>query len=141
MWFGGESGLSLYDGQKWTRFAQLGYLTHEITSLAQGSDGTIWVGTPGGIARFDGIEWTFFPIPDVADEEFFPSLTVAPDGMVWIWAPPYRLYQFDGQTFTLYTDLESVLAESSAWSGSIVADDEGNIWIANWGLGLYRFQP
>ncbi len=55
MWFGGDSGVELYDGHGWRRFTQDdGLIWNDIAAKAfwGDTDGSVWIGTGGGASHF-----------------------------------------------------------------------------------------
>ena len=57
LWFGGDNGVSVFDGSKWRQYDQAdGLIWNNCTTNAfyADQDGSIWIGTARGLSRFRG---------------------------------------------------------------------------------------
>jgi ligand-binding sensor domain-containing protein len=58
-WFGTESGISMFDGTKWTTYTTTnGLVNNYVLAIAIDNVGNKWFGTAGGVSKFDGTTWT-----------------------------------------------------------------------------------
>ncbi|GAB5534677.1 MAG: hypothetical protein Rubg2KO_09260 [Rubricoccaceae bacterium] len=64
LWFGTDSGLARYDGQRVETFTVDDGLPHPfVYDVLEDGEGTLWVGTFRGLARFDGTRFHVSPEP------------------------------------------------------------------------------
>ena len=105
--------------------------------------GYVWIGTNRGINRFDGTHFKAFQHSDkdstTLSSNVIWSIIEDRNGDIWIGSRE-GLNKFNrlSQNFVRYyfpTD------SSSQWIRAIHEDDQGQLWIASFGSGLWRFDP
>ncbi len=146
MWFGTPSGLSRYDGYRFTTYQHddknPNSLSHNnISRLMEDKDGMIWIATQGGgVNKFDPRTETFTRyLPDFANPtsihniqgDQVRSLYQDSDGFLWFGsAPNNSLNRFDPQTQTFSHYLNS--ADKPAPVGmifDILETSPGALWL------------
>jgi ligand-binding sensor domain-containing protein len=146
IWFGSgtneePTGLSRFDGQKWTKFtvAADGMLDETIMPLGIAADGALWFGTAdnGGASRFDGTSWSHFRVSDGLAAPWAESMGVAPDGTLWFGNCTAGITRYDGRTFTAMTPGNGLFPVKNVhgfdWSS------DGAMWVAASDEGLVRY--
>ena len=64
VWFGGQLGLSRYDGKRFQHYTTSdGLPSNQVWSLLIDRSKQLWIGTEGGIARYDGKRFIPFELP------------------------------------------------------------------------------
>ncbi len=86
VWLGTESGVSLFDGQKFTDFtSEQGMAENGVFSILEDSKGNLWFGhLDGGITRYDGHHFEVIRFDSVTINGDITSLTETPDHKLWI---------------------------------------------------------
>jgi len=101
--------------------------------IQQDPYGFIWIATVNGLNKFDGVRFTHFS--NLSKENFIPQnyiseLLISNDSMIWM-AGENNLTTLDTRSFEvekINADRESAVYNKSRTPGSLVQDDEGNIW-------------
>jgi len=61
IWFGTQTGLSLFDGTAFTTFTKKdGLISDWVYAIYPDSEGMLWIGTENGLSRYDGRTFTNF---------------------------------------------------------------------------------
>jgi signal transduction histidine kinase/DNA-binding response OmpR family regulator/streptogramin lyase len=151
MWFGTQEGLNRFDGYRFTLF---GHDAKEPESLSndfvreviEDHQGRLWVATNDGLNLFDPSRqaFTHYLYRTENHESMGTSrvLTVFQDRQWRIWAGTERgLYRLNRRTNAF--DLVELEVEGSVPPpvADIVQDDEGFVWLATNGEGLFRLDP
>jgi ligand-binding sensor domain-containing protein/signal transduction histidine kinase len=131
MWFGSftGSGVSRFDGERFTNFSPQGAFENIIT-MAAGQNGVLWLGTLQGLVRLDGTNMVNVTrqlgVRTTAD-----SPAIDPDGSVWFGGD--GLVRFDpAPEKTGRKTLEAVTSKEGLISDGVRSTyrAEGNVWIA-----------
>src|SRR5262249_43410566 len=81
---GAHSGVSVFDGAKWTNPKAL-HLT--VNSLGRGKDGRLWMGTDRGVAGGDGQRVRRIERRSGLLEDHIQNIAIDPAGRVWALSP------------------------------------------------------
>ena len=130
VWVATDVGLSRFDGQQWTSFAEADGLADDfICSVAVDGQGRVWAGGLQRLSRFDGQRWTSYQF-----EERGYRHAVAPNGEVWCTGRgSYLLARFDGQAWWTY-DLADIGTDAredrfdNLHITEIAVDRTGTLW-------------
>ncbi len=98
----------------------------------------LWVATSGhGVFRYKNDELDVFTLADLAESARIATAVYADsNGIIWMGTAEGVYYSSDDmETIRPYPGLEN------SFSLRITEDQEGNIWIADWGRGLLRLKP
>jgi len=150
LWFGADyGGVSVFDGEKWTKLGDIGELGHirntAVLSILEDRNGNIWLGGPrdAGVTKIagklDSGNFTVFKGEDFLGGEGGIVWTMLNDnqGNIWIGSilGAGGLGKYDGEKLYVYT------VENGLPSNIIITlfeDREGNLWVGTWGGGLSR---
>ena len=127
LWIGSRSGLSFYDGTRYTAYPEVGGApVGNITEIAETAPGTYWFSTlQRGLLRYQEGKLTRFTVADGLSSDNIRAL--APDGNGGLWIGLHRgIDYYDGKTF------RPVGAAQDAGLGSVLSmmvDDRGYAWI------------
>lgn len=128
-----RGGLSRFDGERWTSYAEAGECLFCVTADA---DNAAWfTGLYAGVYRFDGEKLHSYET-ELELSAGIRAIAVAPDGATWVansWGHVGRLHEDTWTTF----DEESGLLDKTIIS--IAATPDGDIWIGTRDEGLWRF--
>lgn len=125
-----------------------------VRALAIDGD-TVWIGTSNGILRYNlsTEDQQVYTTKDGLLSNMIHSITVGPDGVIWVGTYGGGLSRFDGKTWTAYTPygLGSTLTYAANWTPfkkgqglgdlwvyGIHFDPKGVMWVATW-KGVSRF--
>jgi ligand-binding sensor domain-containing protein/signal transduction histidine kinase len=122
-----------------------------VYSFLEDRMGTLWVGTSNGlnkmVNRASGAFTSYFPSirPDPSNPiNVIRAIHEDRKGMLWL-ATGNGLLRFNPTmgSFTRYeTPKENhTIPDTNSFSYTIVADNEGMLWLGTMGAGLYRFNP
>lgn len=121
-------------------------ITSDVLSIAEDRTGTLWLGTSGqGLARFDRRTGRFRMYrhidgdPSSPSDDTIPALFLDHDGRLWAGTMD-GLDQVDPTTGRVVTYRHTVQGGGATY-GSIAQDSHGDLWIADFFLGLLRFDP
>lgn len=119
------------DGSLVTTFnvSNSGIARNTIQSMYIDFYGNYWFGAGwGGISRFDGNAWNTIRQVDGFQITACPVITSDINGNMWFGINQGRIIKYDGKKYTLYN-------LNANWEiGSILSDDEGNLWIGAAGI-------
>ncbi len=141
LWVGTATGLSRFDGARFTRYGTLDGLPHpSVNALLITRDGTLWAGTSRGLAR-----WRRAPLPREAQfealrlgtptEDGVRALAEGPGGRVWV-GTNAGLLAVDrrGQEWQITRPDLGPVREPEAVD-ALLAGPEGRLWLGT-GRGL-----
>jgi len=141
LWFGTwGSGVSRYDGWRWTTFTtQDGLAENRIQEgygIFQDRDGNLWFATrSGGVSRYDGERFTTFTTANGLPNNNVSSIFQDRAGYLWFGTNGGACV-FDGQVFQTFTQQDG-LGSNCVWS--IFEDRRGDIWFGTLkGVTRYR---
>ncbi|WP_281233453.1 ligand-binding sensor domain-containing protein [Flavobacterium gelatinilyticum] len=153
IWFECGTGISSYDGNKMAKFTKRNYTAKKNWKRNKNS---IWFkgneregynkfeGDPG-VYEYDGKELSYrtFPVKTIAGKENQYSVSTAfVRGKNAIWFGTYgAVIGYNGKDFKIINNETLGLDGKTAYfhARSIMEDTKGNIWIANNGLGVLKF--
>jgi ligand-binding sensor domain-containing protein len=133
-------GLSIYDGQKFTKYTTN---TNEPKYEWNKTKGDLWfyAGEEDGINRFDGIYMNYMIFPKPKNKDPYNTFGVTDiskdkDGKVWI-ATYSALFNYDGNMINIFDHEKFKLKDNELLHiRSVLADSKGRIWIGNNGIGV-----
>jgi signal transduction histidine kinase/ligand-binding sensor domain-containing protein len=134
IWVGGENGLAVFDGQRWSYFSERNGLPKSpVRALAAGAAGQLWIGTEseGLLTLQDGsLTPVAAPIKDVS------VLLPAADGALWVGSFVHGLARrAPSGEWKVLSSTTNGLANDDI--GSLAEDAAGNLWIGSY-EGLVR---
>ncbi|MEN8222185.1 MAG: two-component regulator propeller domain-containing protein [Acidobacteriota bacterium] len=150
IWIGTSNGLNRYDGYRFKTFTNdpddPGSISHNvITWICEDDDKNIWFATyGGGLSKFDYKTNKFKNHLTFGDERTINELKIINHirsdlkKRVWISTKGEGLIIFDPGT----SEVSRYGKNNGLKSDNIMStfeDSSGNIWIATWGGGLYKF--
>ena len=116
-----------------------------VTHLIQDSKGFMWFGTLDGLSRYDGYRFrnfTYDPLKnaDQLGDGYIHYLCEDMQGNIWVGTlRGVYIYNPSTENFDHFT---KTTEDGSRISGNITAiatDKTGNVWIADYGNGLFRY--
>ncbi|MBV8551078.1 MAG: hypothetical protein JOY54_07235 [Acidobacteriaceae bacterium] len=132
----GASGLVHITAQGSRRFTTRdGLPDNDVSSLAEGADGSLWVGTNDGISRIRNGAINVYRTRDGLSHSLVLSLYVDREGSLWAGTKD-GLDQFTDGKVTPYTTTDGLLSNDS---GPVIEDAAGRLWIGTLGKGLNSF--
>lgn len=143
LWFGtlGE-GVVRYDRKTLRYFSSPeGFYTQTVYAINEDKNGTMWFGTDRGVYKYDGLSFRNYNQNDGLNHLDITRKGILVDKTGAIWVGTHAgLYQYDSKadavgvpSFSLFSLLPS------ANVAGLMEDNNGNIWIATNGQGVYRF--
>ncbi len=136
LWIGTvDSGVATFDGEKWTRFVNVGFEQATIYSIVPNVDGSLWVGSSAGAHQFDGAEWVNFTTEKGLPSNEVRALVMHPDAGLWAGTRSglALLSESDWEAFITGDGLESNAIQSLDF------DSAGQVWIGMLDGGLATF--
>jgi len=140
----GSNYVARFDGETWERLYTTDSFPGGFRASVVTPDGLLWGTTPEGeLASFDGHSWmdgeswTLYAPPDSLSLASITSLTVAPDGALWL-AADSAIARFDHEAipdkaWTIYTQNDGL---PEGYYQAMAFGPDGEIW-----FGATRFQP
>jgi len=104
VWFGTQTGISMFDGTNWTSYDTANYsglIDNNITSIMVASDGRVWVGTDYGVSVFNGTSFTSYTTTDGLGNNRINHIAEDVNGVIWF-GEFSGATKYDGTTFTAY---------------------------------------
>ena len=136
LWVGTANGLARFDGVRFTRFDSANtpsLHTADIFGLHEDRQGGLWLSTRRGIFRYADGRFESMPRPQDGLAVALRSLTVSPDGELWMLAG-------DGLARWSSNHLERVVIPAGPVSvRNLCAASHGVVWLAA-ANGLWRLQ-
>lgn len=126
IWFGGQGGLSKYDGVKFTNFTKTDGLPHnDINTILEDKNGNLWFGTRGNTGFYDGN--TFHELKNDEGKPFFNVWSIIEDksGVIWL-VDSNGLWKYSDNTFT------HILPD--VWK--VFEDTKGDFWYTGMLMGV-----
>lgn len=122
-----------------------GLAANRVYSILQDSCGFIWFGTDDGLSRFDGIRFKNYYLSkyiDATTSNSVKKILIDHRGRMWIGLDSgIAIYDSKTDTFKPFNAKTETGETIQSYVTDIVEDNEGTIWIATNGQGLYRFSP
>ena len=120
-----------------------GLSANRVYSILQDSKGFMWFGTDDGLSRFDGLNFKNYYLSDYIDATTSNSvrkLFIDKHEKLWI-GLDNGLVVFDPRTeeFRRFTASTATGETIDSYVSDIMEDKEGELWIATYGKGLYRY--
>ena len=125
---------------------------YEVYCTYRDRRGTVWFGTANlGICRYDGATWSWMyeaQLTELPNDAMFGirSIIEDRDGAFWFCNTQYRYHitPSDGSPAIVYTrekgvDLSSLSRTEPVFFQGVVADQDGNLWMATYGEGVWRY--
>ena len=140
---GAYSGISRFDGQRWTTMEVPGELPRpNIMDIHQASDGSLWFTTwfstlNYGILRFDGSRWTRLTRADGLAGDKGVEILESRDGSIWVACWTQGISRFVGGRWKTYTDRDGLPKGNGLTS--LWQTEDGTIWAGSGNGTLYRF--
>jgi signal transduction histidine kinase/ligand-binding sensor domain-containing protein len=131
LWVGCNCGLSVYDGKKFTSYAEKEGLSNScVWSLAEDRKSNLWIATyAGGLFRFRDGRFTRYSLKQGLPNTVVVDVIVARDDSLWI-ATLNGVSHMQNEIFRNYTIAEGL---SSNQVLSVYEDRSGTIWAATQG--------
>ena len=149
-WIGSDyRGAYRIDGSEYTHFStDNGLITNNVTVKLEDQKGNIWISCyskenpenirDGGLCMYNGSEIITFPeVKGLTDNDIF-TLFEDRAGNLWIGASGVGVYKYDGETFTLYDQMDRTDLNTGFGLQGILEDSKGEMWFCFCG-GLFRF--
>lgn len=150
MWFGTQNGLNKYDGYSFNIFKNIPFDSTSLTdnwvlALLEDSKGNIWAGThSGGVGMYDrnkGIFINYVNNPDdnnsLINNRVW-ALKEDRNGFIWI-GTSSGLDKLNPETGEIVHYLNNeIISKLNNAVNSIHFDDDGFVWAATWGSGLFK---
>ncbi len=154
LWIGTYNGLARFEiyKEKFTHYPHIPQdkfsLSNEVvTAITVDNEDKVWIGTLNGLNVLNPdtgeIDHYFHDSDDQTSisDNTIRSLLKDSKGRIWIGTyHGLNLYNREGDNFANYTP-ENNENLKSPYIMSLSEDDQGNIWIANWGEGIVKFLP
>ena len=136
IWIGTDYGanqlVSGTNGLMWLSYTTAnGLNSNKVYCIEEDTNGDIWIGTDDGVSHYNGSSWISYGSPDL---HWGGVCAIAFDshGDKWFGsdlghlAPIAGVTHFDGNTFTIYDDSDSIISNLVT---SILVDSQDNKWI------------
>lgn len=122
-----------------------GLAANRVYSILQDSCGFMWFGTDDGLSRFDGIKFKNYYLSEYINATTSNSVKkifIDRRGKMWIGLDS-GIVIYDSQTdafrpFNAKTETGETI---QTYVVDMIEDNDGEVWIATNGKGLYRFSP
>ncbi|MDR0347974.1 MAG: response regulator [Tannerella sp.] len=121
---------------------------NSVLDIIQDQKGFMWFATMDGLARYDGADFKVFhynPEDDINNSlksNYIVSLFEDKDQKIWVGTiDGVFIYDPRFESFQKFTTPTSEGKTVQGKIEQIVTDHEGNIWIAGYGTGAYRYCP
>ncbi len=142
LWFGTSSGVTMYDGQRFTRYnTSDGLIDKKVTALLEDSKGNLWFGTGKGVSQLlpeasqkPGNLFQNYSSQDSTIGKNVRYILEGRSGDLWF-GTTSGAYQFNGGEFINYNKSNG-LPDNTIYN--ILEDKRGNLWFGTKrGLALY----
>lgn len=141
LWSGGFDGLWIFHGEKTTHLTtRNGLPSDTIRTVAFGPDNRAYLGTDSGLAILDGatVTTTYTAEQTGWQSEDINALLAASDGSVWVASGTQISHLSASGKWEIFNAPDLFGGYLSAVQ-DFAEDQQGNIWVATHGDGLYRF--
>ena len=143
LWFGTiGDGVARYDKKTLTYFSDPeGFYSGSVYAINEDKTGNMWFGTDRGVYKYDGKTFKNYNQKDGLNHIDISrkSILVDRSGTIWI-GTHGGVYRYDapadkkgGQCFSLFPLLAPINV------ADIIEDNNGNIWFASSGKGVFRY--
>lgn len=156
IWFTRDGyGATRYDGKDFIHFTkQEGLASNNVMDIQEDRQGTIWFGSrvaekdapitdpkkgEGGLSRYNGQEIVQFPDWEGLSKNDTYALAMDRAGNIWAGANGHGVYQYNGNSFTLYPVASPTDSTFNIGVQSILEDRQGRMWFGLSG-GLFRLE-
>lgn len=138
-------GIARFDGASWQSFTTSdGLLDNFVTDLAQDAQGRMWFCTPAGISIYAQGQWQAASLVGAEPDGAFESISVAPDGAVWL-SDHASVFKSDGQQVIKYGSSQGIrptgITKLSAKSAAKLWFITGTAFDEQGGVGLLQETP
>jgi signal transduction histidine kinase/ligand-binding sensor domain-containing protein/CheY-like chemotaxis protein len=154
LWIGTYNGLARFDidSETFTHYKHIPNddtsLSNEVvTAITKDNDGNIWVGTLNGLNVLNPETGVIKKYPASDDERksisgnTIRSLLKDNDGNIWVGTlTGLNLYNKENDSFQLFSSKQYPIFKTD-YIMALDQDEDGIIWIGNWGNGLLKFNP
>lgn len=144
VWFGAETGLYRYAGERWTRFGRKdGLADDSVHGISPGRNGEIWIvyNIPGGLTRGipDGRRMRFqhFTMADGLPSQLLYFVKFDVRGQLWV-GSDRGVAVFDGKNWLQYRRGDGLIWDDCN-TDAFAAEASGAVWIGTSG-GMSRFR-
>ena len=127
IWTGGDYGVSKYSGSTWTTYVTSdGLGSNRITNLTEVSNGDIWISDYNGATLYDGTIFKAYKSADGLPFGGVEDIVELKNGDILMATGLGGLALFDGTDFTLITDSEGLVSNSTT---ALAVDASDNVWV------------
>jgi signal transduction histidine kinase/ligand-binding sensor domain-containing protein/DNA-binding response OmpR family regulator len=139
MWFATAEGIVRYDGYEFRSYKNnphLGFLYGtQITSIKSSKEGSLFVGTSNGFYAFSNLMEPIYQYASNTIEGNVNDIFVASDDKIYV-SCYNGFYILDVSSETILKVNDAVV--KSNFTGQIIEDKNGRIWVGSWGKGLLK---
>jgi len=129
IWVGSSSGLSRWDGTRWTQFSESDGLTSDnVQAIAEDVSGQLYIGTAFGLTCLKSNVFKAIHTRDGLPGENISALLVDSDGVLWASTHGKGLGRMKDGKWTHYTSSDGLLSDSL---GYLLEDSTGGLWIGS----------
>ncbi len=107
-----------------------GNTVYDVT--AQGE--YIWCATRSGIVKWNRLDGTYEQINPFHNNNFFRSIAVDDNGVVWLTSNSSNIIRFHGSTAETFTDVDGISLTNVT---AITFDQNGMVWCSGWGIACF----
>ncbi|WP_294546534.1 hybrid sensor histidine kinase/response regulator transcription factor [uncultured Bacteroides sp.] len=122
-----------------------GLAANRVYSILQDSCGFMWFGTDDGLSRFDGIRFKNYYLSEYINATTSNSVKkifIDRRGKMWIGLDSgIVIYDSQTDTFRPFNAKTETGETIQTYVVDMIEDNDGEVWIATNGKGLYRFSP
>lgn len=108
MWFGTQSGVSVFDGTNWTTHStstDTGFADDVVNAVEILANGDAWIGTEFGASHFNGTSWTTYTTTDGLGNDRVKVIHEDVNGTIWF-GTSNGLTSFNGTDWTSWGTAE-----------------------------------
>lgn len=130
-----EDGVNLYKENGFIFYdTDAGLNTNEVLSVHRDAKNTLWVGTTEGLQSYDGHTFRNHSLPGEYHNQYIWNIEGLPNGNKLIGMPDSTLMEFDGQTYTNFSESYGL---PKLYIYNLMVDSSDNLWIGS-DTGLYE---
>lgn len=122
-----------------------GLAANRVYSILQDSCGFMWFGTDDGLSRFDGVRFKNYYLSEhinATTSNSVKKIFIDRRGRMWIGLDSgIIIYDSKTDTFKPFNAQTETGETIQTHVIDMIEDNDGEIWIATNGMGLYRFSP